>query len=103
MAVGCHEPSFREEQHGHEKRARHHQAAARPSVDEQQCRNRHPNADDILDRSRQKGGVARQTGHLEDIHDVIHHGVRAGILRPYMGENGAVDANNIAWLEQLEP
>lgn len=85
------------------KKPDYQQATAGPSVDEQQCWNRHPNTDNILDRGRQKGGVARQTGHLEDLHDVVHHGVRAGILGPYMGEDGAVDANNVAWLEQLEP
>jgi hypothetical protein len=41
--------------------------------------------------------------YLEDIHNVVHHGICSTQLRPNMGEHSTVDTDDISRIKHLHP
>ena len=87
---------------GHEGRTGEESGAATDAVDPDQSRDGHDHVDDVLNGRGDKQGVAAQTGHGEDVGDVVHHNIHARKLRPDLSEQTNVGAVDVARSEELE-
>jgi hypothetical protein len=119
MSVGSHETSLGELENAHSKCSENKELAPRKPIDEDQCGESHDHVDNVLDGSREECAVAGQASHLgwislyqvlksqntylEDINNVVHHGIGSSHLGPDVREDCAVNTNDIARVEKLEP
>lgn len=91
MAAGGHQTSDREVECSHGDTAVDEQGATAKLVDKAQGYGRSDEEYNILDGRRDEIDVPGQTGHLEDVDNVVHHDVSAKELLPDLGsESSAV-------------
>jgi hypothetical protein len=102
-AIPRHQPRLREQPHRHQCAPPHHDFSSRPSIHEDKRGHGHRDVDDVLDTRCNEREVPAEAGHLEDVDDVVHHGVGAGVLRPDVREDGAVNADDVLPLNELGP
>lgn len=88
VAVGGHDGAHGEEEDRHSQTARHHDPASGELVDEKEGGDRHDHVDNVLDTGDGEVVGAAETGHFEDVDNVVHEGIGAAKLRPDMGEDG---------------
>lgn len=90
VAVGGHDGAHGEEEDGHGQTARHHDPAAGELVDEEESGNRHDHVNNVLDAGDGEVVGAAETGHFEDVDNVVHEGVGAAELGPDVRKDGDV-------------
>lgn len=86
----------------HEDGADHKGVAATPAVTPDEGGDGHDNVDDVLDTGGDEQVVALQTGHGEDVGNVVHHDVHTRHLGPDLGEDTDVRAVDHRGFEQLQ-
>lgn len=103
MPLGNHNSCDDEVADGQTKRSANHDVTQPPAVHEEDRNKAYHGEHHVLDGRRDKLDVSTEAGHLHDVDYVIHDGIPASELTPDVGEDGYMDAMDVAWLDQVEP
>ena len=102
LSVRCHETTVCVEPSEHAKCAEEKSRTTAPAVDPEESGDCTEDVNDVLNARRDEKIVSLQTGHGKDVHDIVHHDVHSGKLRPDLSEDADVSAVNHVRLEELK-
>jgi len=102
-AVAAHQSSDEEVEDAHQDAAVDEQRPPSDTVDQRESNNGGDEEDDVLDRRGDEVDVSGESGHLEDVDDVVHHHVPAEHLLPDLREHADGRASPHRLAEEPHP